>query len=391
MGVFRAGIIIPGIIYFWIRVYSRRPDFDGPWLNRTVTRLLLVLTGSSCLLVSAGCAVHSETKPSGSYPTSKAPDDWIAVGLPDDVGMDSLKLDGLIQKTQRGDFKNIHSILVIKDGKLVVEQYFNGFHRGDLETLRSATKSITSILVGIAIDKGLISSVNERIERFFPEYAQSWDERKRPITVRDLLTMTAGFDWDQSSLANPGDPSNHGSESEMERSDDMIKFVLQRPMRDIPGTRFEYNSGATILLAGILQKSSGMQVDEFARRNLFAPLGIERVDWWRQKRDGMPLTHAGLFLRPIDMAKIGYLVLNDGKWNGRQIVSEQWISQSTAPSLNPRYGYQWWLDSFRAWEWRQINPGGGKWRRIHFHPPQVEHGGGYNWSKFRFGVGKAAL
>ena len=252
------------------------------------------------------------------------------------------------------DYKNIHSLLIIRNRTLVYEEYFAGidgrkgfieFDENTLHDLRSVSKSVTSALIGIAIDRGYIKSVDVPIFQFFPEYADYRTDEKNRITLKHLLTMTAGFEWDQSG-AHQSEPDSPNSEAQMENSSDFIEYVLSKEISDEPGARFNYNSGCTILLAGVIKNVSGMHVDQFAEKYLFRPLGIAHHDWWRTA-NGLPQTHAGLLLCPRDMAKIGQLYLDHGRWKDQQIVSTPWVSESTTPHFkNERYGFGWWLDSF---------------------------------------------
>ena len=251
-------------------------------------------------------------------------------------------------------YKNIHSFLIVRNGKLVFEAYYTGtdgardvveFGEQTLHDTRSVSKSITSTLIGIAIDRGYIDSVDVPIARFFPEYARHLTEEKERITLKHLLTMTAGFNWDQSGAHN-SEPGSLNSEAQMENAIDFIEYVLSRDMSDEPGSRFNYNSGCFILLAGVIKRASGMHVDKFADNHLFAPLGIDHSEWWYTK-SGLPQTHAGLRLRPRDMAKIGQLYVDNGRFHGRQVVSAAWISESAKGHYsNDRYGFGWWLDHF---------------------------------------------
>ena len=173
--------------------------------------------------------------------------------------------------------------------------------------------------------------------RFFPEYAHHLTEEKGRITLKHLLTMTAGFNWDQSGAHN-SEPGSLNSEAQMENASDFIEYVLSRELSDEPGSRFNYNSGCFILLAGVIKRASGMHVDKFADKYLFAPLGIDHSEWWYTK-NGLPQTHAGLRLRPRDMAKIGQLYVDNGRFHGRQVVSAAWISESAKGHYgNDRYG-----------------------------------------------------
>jgi CubicO group peptidase (beta-lactamase class C family) len=269
-------------------------------------------------------------------------DGWETASLIEAV-MDSEKIDEMMLAILGGNDKNVHSILLIKNGKLVFEEYFYGYDRETLHYLASVSKSITSILIGIAIDQRFTAAVGTTAYEFFPEYTGTkWIDRKYPITLQHILTMAAGLDWDATRYSRR-DPRH--TTHQMYASDNPIQFVLQRDLIEAPGEKFYYNSGLTILLGGIVKNTSGLYIDKFAEQYLFTPLGI----WdyrWDKFPDGNIQTDGGLSLRPRDMAKIGYMVMKNGKWKDRQIVPEEWIIESTKKHIDGRgigYGYQWWI------------------------------------------------
>jgi CubicO group peptidase (beta-lactamase class C family) len=267
---------------------------------------------------------------------------------PKSQGLAGGVLKRLRDRIRRGQLGRIDSFLVVRNGYLVAEEYFNGWDVDDLHTLQSDTKSVTSLLVGIAIAQGKIGSVEDRVVDYFPEYRniRNLDARKEAMRIEDLLTMRTGMNWSEGQYL--GSPLQQMNESR----EDWLKFVLDWPMREEPGTRFEYNSGGVILLGGIVRNASGLNVDRFADRYLFGPLGIDRADWFYGYPDALPHTGGGLLMRPRDMAKIGYLLLRGGRWKDRQVVPEAWIRSSTARVQRPpwsfggypvHYGYLWWL------------------------------------------------
>ena len=284
---------------------------------------------------------------------STMPDDWPLSTL-ESEGIDPEPIVQVANQIRNLAYKNIHGFLIVRNGKLVFEAYYTGtdgargvieFGEQTLHDTRSVSKSIASTLIGIAIDRGYIDSVDVPMARFFPEYAHHLTEEKGRITLKHLLTMTAGFNWDQSGT-HKSEPGSLNSEAQMENASDFIEYVLSRELADEPGSRFNYNSGCFILLAGVIKQASGMHVDKFADNHLFAPLGIDHSEWWYTK-SGLPQTHAGLRLRPRDMAKIGQLYVDNGRFQGRQIVSTAWISESAKGHYsNDRYGFGWWLDHF---------------------------------------------
>jgi CubicO group peptidase (beta-lactamase class C family) len=281
---------------------------------------------------------------------------------PGDVGLDTNLVADLIGRIKDRTYTNIHSVLIVKNGKLAVEEYYPGqngegrqqaFSRDALHEMHSATKSVNSILVGIAIDQHLIRGVDKEISAFFPEYSDLFTNRqKNGINLKDLLSMKAGFAWDEWTYPYT-DPRNDAAT--MAGRADFFRYVLERPMAAAAGRKFTYNSGISLLLGEIVFKASGLKADEFAERNLFRPLGITNY-YWQTAPNGVVNTFGGLALSPRDMAKIGYLLLNGGRWRGKQIVSKEWVEASTSRQADPGqlpawfsadgYGYQWWLGSF---------------------------------------------
>ena len=221
------------------------------------------------------------------------------------------------------------------------------YKKTNLHTLQSATKSITSILLGIALDSNKDFDANTTLVSLFGNYdVQSWDKRKREMTIEDLLTMRSGLKWNE---ADYTDPLNDCVL--LEESNEWVKFILDKPLDTIPGTKFNYNSGVSVLLGKIVRIITGKRIDKWAEEKLFEPLGI-REYYWKETPDGEIDTEGGLYLSSEDLSKIGLLLLNKGKWDERQIVSENWITASTSPIVEDvkrdkkhkiGYGYQWWI------------------------------------------------
>ena len=272
----------------------------------------------------------------------KISDGWETASLKEE-DIDSEKIDEMMHNILSGNDKNIHSILLIKNGKLVLEEYFYGYNRDTLHFLASVSKSITSVLIGIALDQKLATGVETKAYEFFPEYTGTkWIDQKYPITLKHILTMSAGLEWDATKYSR-GDPRH--TTHQMYASGDPIGFVLERNLAGVPGEKFYYNSGLTILLGGIVKNTTGLYIDDFAGQHLFTPLGISDYHWDKFP-DGNIQTDGGLNLRPRDMAKIGYMILKDGKWKDQQIVPKEWVAESTKrhiDALGIGYGYQWWL------------------------------------------------
>ena len=226
--------------------------------------------------------------------------------------------------------------------------YFNPwwhpFYRGgDLHSLQSVTKTMTSVTIGVAMNKNEFPDVSRPVLSFFDTtQVKNIDDRKRRMTIKHLLTMTAGFNWNENLPYS--DPANDGTG--MEASFDWVKFVIDKPMAYEPGQTFAYNSGASQLLSYIFRKATGKDIEEYAAQNLFAPLGINDY-FWKRTPTGLPDTEGGLYLRPADLARIFYLFLQNGNWSGKQIVGNDWVRASVSPFMNlgggTKYGYKWWL------------------------------------------------
>ena len=253
------------------------------------------------------------------------------------------KADSIIKTDPREFFKNVESLIVYSQGELKCENYYNGFDKDSMHQIQSQTKSIVALLLGIAIDKGYIKNEYEPVSLYFPEYFNKDSELKSTVIIRDLLTMSAGFEWEEMIPFN--DPKNDNRK--MFLSGDWLKYALTRPMAEPPFTGFNYNSGCPMIVAGIIEKATKMKLDEFAGKYLFEPLKIKEYRW---QKDSTGFCHAGggLFLKPMDMVKIGMLVMNDGKWENQQLISEAWINKVTSSYLTTSfdistYGYFWWI------------------------------------------------
>ena len=267
-------------------------------------------------------------------------DGWQTSSL-DEEGVDTEKIKALMQHILNGHeaVKNIHSVLLVKDGRLALEEYFYGTHRNHMHQIQSDTKSVISILMGIAVDKGFIKNVDQPILDFFPDKTPAnLNADKRAITIQHLLMMAPGLQC--------RDSYRYGWRGifEMRKSVDWTQFMLDLPMAEAPGTRFEYCNGASFLLSAIIQKATRMNTLEFAEKHLFSHLGITDLRWPANPQ-GITIGWADLRLKPRDMAKIGYMMLRGGSWRGQQIVSRSWVNESTQPHIKAggyEYGYQWW-------------------------------------------------
>ncbi|HOW25492.1 MAG TPA: serine hydrolase [Bacteroidales bacterium] len=250
--------------------------------------------------------------------------------------------DKLIETDPREFFKNVESFIVWSQGNIISEKYYHGY-KDTLHHTQSQTKSIVSLLMGIAIDKGFIKSENVPVFSYFPEYFNADDKLKYSLTIRDLLTMSAGFEWEEMIPSN--DPRNDNMN--MYNSGNYLHYALTRPMAIKPGGQFKYNSGCPVIIAGIIEKATHQPLDKFAEMYLFGPLNIKDYYWLK---DSTGFCHAGggLYLKPVDMLKLGVLVQNKGKWEDKQVISEQWITKMTQAYFvtsfdNSGYGFFWWI------------------------------------------------
>jgi len=267
-------------------------------------------------------------------------DGWRYV-KPDVLGLDGYMLQGMVDDIMGSGFA-VDSVLVVKDGYLVQEWYFNDYGNDVLHNVYSCTKSVVSTLVGIAIDRGEIDGVDALLLDLFPNNTpQNVDERKESITLRDLLMMSAGFDARDSWLYE------WEKLGDMHDADDAVQYVLDLPIVFEPGSRFEYTNGVSQLLSCLITEKTGMSAAEYADEHLFGSLGITNYEWTADDA-GRNWGYSSLSLRPRDMAKIGYLFLNDGEWDGEQLVSKGWVREATRyridANLRDGYGYQWWVD-----------------------------------------------
>ncbi len=235
----------------------------------------------------------------------------------------------------------VHSILLVKNGELIIEEYFDGYSHSKQHDLRSVTKSIRSILMGIAIDKGFVDDIDDPISKYLthPVPKKNLDDRKEDISIKHLLTMSTGLD------CNDWDKKSKGQEDKVYKKRDWLQYTLDLPMINDPGSVSAYCSMGAILVAEIIERASDMDITEFAEEYLFTPLGINNVSWGHTSEKEVISSGKRLYMTPRDMAKIGQLILNEGIWNEEEIVSAQWIQESTTPKTKITgidYGYFWW-------------------------------------------------
>jgi CubicO group peptidase (beta-lactamase class C family) len=286
----------------------------------------------------------------------------------DEVNIDQALIERAVYDINRGKFKEVHSILIFKDDKLVFEKYFKGhkyqwdapnhhgglviWNKNTLHSIMSDTKSIASACIGIAIDNGFIESVNQSIFDYLPEHQHLNTDGKDKITIEHLLTMTSGLEWRE--WGSPYSSTDNPAVGIWFSDKDPITYILDKPLISEPGTSFTYSGGNMHVLGEIIKNASGMDLDEFSRKYLFEPLGID-YSIWAQFENGVIEAAGELKITPRDMAKIGVTFLNNGVWNGEQIISKQWVENSATPyrgntgikvpgsdSGKRGYSYTWW-------------------------------------------------
>jgi CubicO group peptidase (beta-lactamase class C family) len=337
--------------------------------NRTV-KVLPTLLCSTALIVGQMLAPPAlVSDPPCAVPVLSG-DDW-QLSTPQKSGFDPIALCSTLSAVTTGN-DNIHSVIIERHGRLVAELYRKGsdhpinvfyglwnpfatdvdFGPTTRHDTRSVSKSVISLLFGMAKQQGKIKSLATPVLDFYPEFADLRSPERNAITLQHLLTITSGLEWDEGSLPN--------DETRLYWKSEPYRFVLSRPIIHLPAKVFNYNSGGTAVLADILTRINGKPWLDLARAELFEPLGI--TDWeWVSDLHGRPLAFTGLRMRPRDMLKLGRLMLNHGEWRGQQIVPDAWVAESLRPRVgtghrspptNPKqlqYGYQWWSGSA---DWR---------------------------------------
>lgn len=289
--------------------------------------------------------------------TAFGQNDWVRM-TPESAGLDASWFSAMEAAIKTGEFKKIGSVLVARHGQLVYQKYFDG-DAATLRDTRSATKSITNLLIGLAIQEKKLSGINAKILDLLSEHRrklQNADPRKQQITIEDLLTMSSPLECDD------WNDFSRGNEERMYLTEDWAQFILDLPIRGRMkvgeteqgpkyGRYFSYCTGGVFILSEVLGRTTGLRTDKYAEQKLFAPLGITRTIWVYSPL-GIPQTGGGLRLTSPDLLKIAQLYLDGGKWKGEQIINQEWVKTSTAPHVeindHQEYGYLWWLQSFKS-------------------------------------------
>ena len=316
-------------------------------------RRFISLLGGVALTPLTALQVYADPSDGCGVPAARD-DGWPVASVKENMLLDGPALCRMADRLVASG-ANVHAVLVARGGKLVFERYFDGsdeingrrvenvaFDADTLHNMKSVSKSVTSLALGIAIDRGLIRGVNEPIFSFFPELSDLRSAEKDRIQLVHALTMSMGLKWVE---ATPATGDDNNDESRMHMASDPCRYVLGLPVTAPAGQEFFYNTGALTLVSSIMRKATRRPLDEFAREALFDPMGITEFEWTRVRGDSD--AGGGLRLRPRDMAKIGQMVLAGGRWNDRQIVSKAWVDASMTPRLEATgpyfYGYLWWL------------------------------------------------
>ena len=302
--------------------------------------ILIIFTFSFCsvMTVSTGFDEKSKlfTSEIASWPTSA----W-STSLPEDQGINSQKLEDMDNFINNNDlYFYIDSLLIVRNGYLVYESYPSQIYdENEWHHIYSCTKVFTSALIGIALEEGLIGSLDDHVLDYFPdrdfENLNAW---KQSITIRNLLTMTSGIEW-----------TDQVNFYQMAGTSDWIQYILDQPMACQPGTVWNYNTGCSHLLAAILENVTALGTLDYAETKLFSPMNITNYSW-QTDPSGIPIGGTLLHVTPRDMAKFGYLYLHEGDWNGTQLIPSDWVDESTQASMSLEfdqghgsgYGYQWW-------------------------------------------------
>lgn len=295
---------------------------------------VVLFTGLQCLAASGLIAGTADDQlQEAIWPTKAWP-----VSTPEEQGMQSGTLARLVETV--GGYKQ-DSLLIVRHGRIVLDAYYAPYQPNITHDLRSVTKSIVSTLTAIEIKQGLLDSVDHPVmDLFADKQIPNIDEAKKAITVQHLLDMTSGFEWQEKSYT-PDETIMR-----MYQAPDRTAFVLSQPMSDAPGAKFYYNSGNPYVLSALINRKTGENALDFAKKELFGPLGITSARWGRPDAQGVIDGEAGLSLAPHDMARIGYLYLRNGMWDGTQIIPSSWVDQAREGKVQATFGFRyanlWW-------------------------------------------------
>lgn len=276
---------------------------------------------------------------------------------------DEARVAELQSKILAGEYTKIHGILAIRDGKIFVEEYANGQDANSPTDIRSASKSITALLIGIAIDQGKLKGVDVPIFDFLPEFRkeEGYDSRKDRITIGDIMRMSSGLDCFDFDMESPGNEEN------MYPKEDWLRFFADIPVAREPGEAWRYCTTGVFALSAVLQRSTGVSPVNYAAEYLLGPLGISRDVTWPMSPKGLPMTGGGMEMTARELARVGQMVLDGGRWQGKQIVSEAWVREMIRPVVTTTdgrgYGYLWWHNTFyidgRAMQTSYMSGNGG--------------------------------
>jgi CubicO group peptidase (beta-lactamase class C family) len=293
------------------------------WATRHCAEIVVRRAGALLLLALAvaGC---------GGRETPPSPQPRLSLTAAAQEGFDPVRL--ATAERRFATTPGLVSVLAARHGRLVFEHYYLGATGRQEQNVFSVTKSVISALIGIALARGELHGLDQRLVSLFPEKLDGdSDPGVRTITIRDLLTMSSGY-----------------RETSIHFTDDWVRTLLNRPVESTPGTVFSYDDGSAHLLSAVLMRATGLSASALARRELFAPLGI-RLHRWASDQNGLTLGSTGLFLRPRDLLKLGRLYLQHGNWHGRQVVPSSWVRESTKRQIaipgGYAYGYLWWVNT----------------------------------------------
>lgn len=289
------------------------------------------------------------------------PGDAWTVDDPADHGMDAATLEEA-RTYAFAEENNTQSVVVVRDGAIVAEWYADGADEESWTASWSMAKSVTSALIGIAIEDGLIPGVDEPMTTWFPAWAEHPADPRADITLEHVLHMSSGLDWDE--IYEDGDIAASEVATMVTSQPDQLAYAAGRPAENEPGTVWSYSSGDTMLLSAVIEQATGMPAHEYAQQELFDPIGMAQVDWWSDA-EGNTLTYCCLDTTSRDFARFGLLYLNEGRWGDEQVVPDGWVADSVVPTppSEGQYGYQWWLDDLEGVPEDLFNASGhdGQW------------------------------